>query len=123
MNISAKTKMFEKTKIALKTGKFSLIFAFRENDKRGFRFNPNSHPMNVESTGGMFIPPGITSLWTKNPLEEWDSAGNYQLIYADSHLKDHNTRKIPLTVKNPGSASSNPLYCQCQFKKKHESLI
>jgi hypothetical protein len=36
----------------------------------------------------MAIPPGITgsktmevtSLWTRNPPEEWDSAGNYKLM-------------------------------------------
>jgi hypothetical protein len=33
----AKAKIFAKRKVS----EFSLIFAFRENEKRGFRFNPN----------------------------------------------------------------------------------
>jgi hypothetical protein len=32
------------------------------------------------STGGIIIPPGIASSGMRNPPEEWDSAGNYQLI-------------------------------------------
>jgi hypothetical protein len=67
----------------------------------------NYHLMDEESTGGMVILPGITSLWTRNPPvkvlfrrelqaqpggihapEEWDSAENYQLIYADSERQD-----------------------------------
>jgi hypothetical protein len=31
----------------------------------------NYHVMDVESNGGMVIPPEITSLWTRNPLEEF----------------------------------------------------
>jgi hypothetical protein len=31
----------------------------------------------LESTGGMVIPPGTTSLWAMNLPEEWDSAMNY----------------------------------------------
>jgi hypothetical protein len=27
--------------------------------------------MDEESNAGMDIPPGITSLWMRNPLEEW----------------------------------------------------
>jgi hypothetical protein len=66
----------------------------------------NYHLMDEESTGGMVMPPGIASSWTRNPPEEKDSAGNYQLIYADS---DQNERKILRTVSIPGSAAPNPL--------------
>jgi hypothetical protein len=31
----------------------------------------NYHLMNEESTGGIVIPPGITSSKTRNPAEEW----------------------------------------------------
>jgi hypothetical protein len=37
-----------------------------------------------ESIGRMAIPQGIASSETMNPPEEWDSAGNYQLIDEES---------------------------------------
>jgi hypothetical protein len=42
----------------------------------------------------MFILLGITSSVMRNPPEDWDSAGNFLLIYADSDRKDQNARKI-----------------------------
>jgi hypothetical protein len=36
------------------------------------------------------IPPKITSSWKRNPPEEWDSAGNNQLMEVDSDLQDQN---------------------------------
>jgi hypothetical protein len=44
----------------------------------------NYHLIDEESTEGREIPPGITSSYTRNPPEEGDSTGNYQLIYSDS---------------------------------------
>jgi hypothetical protein len=32
----------------------------------------------------MVIPPGITSSWTRNPLKEYDSAGNFKFIDEES---------------------------------------
>jgi hypothetical protein len=46
-----------------------------------------------------------------------NSAGSYQLIYVDSDQWDQNERKILRKVTIPGSAASNPLYCQRQLKK------
>jgi hypothetical protein len=40
----------------------------------------NYYLMDEESTGGIIIPPGITSSGTQNPPEECDSARNYHLI-------------------------------------------
>jgi hypothetical protein len=40
--------------------------------------------IDVESTLRMGLPPGITSSGTRNPPEEGDYTGNYQLIYSDS---------------------------------------
>jgi hypothetical protein len=41
----------------------------------------------------MGILPGITTTRTRNPPEEWDFIGNYQLIYADSGQYAENARK------------------------------
>jgi hypothetical protein len=41
--------------------------------------------MDEESTRGVFILPGITSSVMKNPLEERDSAGYYQIIDEESN--------------------------------------
>jgi hypothetical protein len=35
-------------------------------------------------TGAMITLPGITSSWTRNPLEDWDSTRNYHLNYKES---------------------------------------
>jgi hypothetical protein len=43
----------------------------------------NYQLIDVESTERMGFPPGITSSGTRNPPEEYDSAGNNQLIEAD----------------------------------------
>jgi hypothetical protein len=40
--------------------------------------------IDVESTVRIGFPPGITSSGTRNPPEEKDSTGNYQLIDSDS---------------------------------------
>jgi hypothetical protein len=48
-----------------------------------------------------------------------DSAGNYQLMEADSDREDQNVRKILKAVTISGSASSNPIYCKGQLKKKN----
>jgi hypothetical protein len=40
------------------------------------------------------FPLGITSSWTMNPPKVWNSAGNHQLIDADSGRQDQNARKI-----------------------------
>jgi hypothetical protein len=42
----------------------------------------------------MDFPSGITSAGTRNPPEEWDSAGNNQFIEADSDRQDQNVQKI-----------------------------
>jgi hypothetical protein len=47
-----------------------------------------------------------------------DSAGNFQLIKADSDRQDQNGRKILKAVTILGSASSNPIYCVGQLLKK-----
>jgi hypothetical protein len=41
-----------------------------------------------------------------------DSAGNNQLIEADSDRQDQNQRKILKAVTISGSAISNPIYCE-----------
>jgi hypothetical protein len=43
-----------------------------------------------------------------------NSAGNYQLIEADSDRQDQNVRKILKAVTISESASSNPIYCEGQ---------
>jgi hypothetical protein len=40
--------------------------------------------MNEKSTSRMFILTGMIRSGMRNPLDEWDSTGNYQLIYANS---------------------------------------
>jgi hypothetical protein len=44
----------------------------------------NYQLIDVESTIRMGFPPGIISSGARNPPEEGDSTGNYQLIYSDS---------------------------------------
>jgi hypothetical protein len=56
----------------------------------------------------MGFPPGITSSGTRNPHKENDSAGNNQLMEADSDRQDKNVGKIIKAVTISGSASSNP---------------
>jgi hypothetical protein len=69
--------------------------------------------------------PGISSSGTRNPPEENDSAGNNQLMEADSHQQDQNVQKILKAVTISGSASTNPIYCEGQlfFKFKYENVI
>jgi hypothetical protein len=50
----------------------------------------NYQLIDVESTVRMGFPPGITSSGTRNPPEEYDSAGNNQLMEADSDRQDQN---------------------------------
>jgi hypothetical protein len=57
----------------------------------------------------MSFLPGITTSGTRNPPEEWDSAGNNQLMEADSDRQDKNVRKILKAVTISGSACSNPI--------------
>jgi hypothetical protein len=40
------------------------------------------------------FPLGITISWTRKPPEEWNSAGNHQLMDADSGQQHENTIKI-----------------------------
>jgi hypothetical protein len=40
--------------------------------------------MDVESTEGLVILPGITISWTRNPTDEWDFSGNYKLVDEES---------------------------------------
>jgi hypothetical protein len=65
----------------------------------------------------MGFPPGITISGTRNSPEEWDSAGNNQLMEADSVRQDQNVREIPKAVTISGSASSDPIYCEGQLLK------
>jgi hypothetical protein len=44
----------------------------------------NYQLIDVESTVRMGFLPGITRSGTRNPLEEGNSTGSYQLIYSDS---------------------------------------
>jgi hypothetical protein len=44
-----------------------------------------------------------------------DSAGNYQLMEADSDRQDQNVRKILKAVTISESASSNPISCEGQL--------
>jgi hypothetical protein len=64
-------------------------------------------PQGLESHRKNGFPPGITSSWTRNPLEEWNSAGNQQIMDADSGGQDQNARKILQTVTIPGSVVPN----------------
>jgi hypothetical protein len=59
---------------------------------------------------GMVIQPGITSSWTRNPPEESDSTGNFQLMDAYSDWQDQNARKILGTVTIQRSVTPNALY-------------
>jgi hypothetical protein len=61
------------------------------------------------------FPPGITITWTMNPPEEWISAGNLQIMNADSGQQDQNARKILRTVTIP--EFQNALYRECQLLK------
>jgi hypothetical protein len=63
----------------------------------------------------MNFPPGITTSGTRNPPEEYDSAGNNQLMKADSDRQDQNGQKILKAVTISGSASTNPIYCEGQL--------
>jgi hypothetical protein len=73
----------------------------------------------------MGFPPGITSSGTRNPPEEYDSAGNNQLMEADSDRQDQIVRKILKAVTISGSASTNPIYCEGQlfYKFKYVNVI
>jgi hypothetical protein len=75
----------------------------------------NYQLIDVESTVRMGFPPGITTSGTRNPPEEYDYAGNNQLMEADS---DQSVRKILKAVTISGSASTNPIYCEGQLFKK-----
>jgi hypothetical protein len=64
----AKAKIFAKQKfreISRKVSEFSLIFAFRENENRGFRFNPSGKSMreNLNSS--------IDLVKTVNGFQKW----------------------------------------------------
>jgi hypothetical protein len=41
----------------------------------------------------MGFPPGSTASGTRNPPKEYDSAGNNQLMEADSDQQDQNVQK------------------------------
>jgi hypothetical protein len=78
----------------------------------------------VESTVRMGFLSGMTSSGTRNPPEEYDSAGNNQLMEAVSDRQDQNVRKILKAVTISGSASTNPVYCGQLFKKfKYKNVI
>jgi hypothetical protein len=69
----------------------------------------------VESTVRMGFPPGITSSWTRNPPEEYDSARYNHLMQADSDRQDQYVRKILKAVAISGSASTNHIYCEVEL--------
>jgi hypothetical protein len=71
----------------------------------------------VESTVRMGFPPGITISGTRSPPEEYDSAGNNQLMEADSDRQDQNVRKILKAVTISGSASQILYTAKVNFKK------
>jgi hypothetical protein len=79
----------------------------------------------VESTVRMGFLPGLTRSGTRSPPEEYDSAGNNQLMEADSDRQDQNVREILKAVTISGSASRNPIYCEGQLLKKfkYENVI
>jgi hypothetical protein len=52
----------------------------------------------------MGFPPEITNSGTRNPPEEYNSAGKNQLMEADSDWQDQNMRKIRKAVTISGSA-------------------
>jgi hypothetical protein len=56
----------------------------------------------VESTVRLGFPPEITSSGTRNPPEEYDSAGNSQLMEANSDRQDQNVQKILKAVTISG---------------------
>jgi hypothetical protein len=62
--------------------------------------------------GGMCIPPGITTSWTRNPRgihkRNGYSTGNYQLI--NSVLQDKSEQKIFQRETIVGLSTPNPLY-------------
>jgi hypothetical protein len=68
----------------------------------------------------MVIPSGITSSWTKNSLEEWFCARNYQLMDLDSDRKDQNSlmQNVLWTVTLPGLVASNDLFRECELFSK-----
>jgi hypothetical protein len=71
----------------------------------------------VESTVRIGFPPGITTSGTRNPPEEYDSAGNSQLMEADSGRQDQNVQKVLKTVTISESARTNPIFCEGQLLK------
>jgi hypothetical protein len=46
---------------------------------------------------------------TRNPPQEWESAGNNQLMEADSDWQDQNAPKILKTITISGSATAIPV--------------
>jgi hypothetical protein len=71
----------------------------------------NYQLIDVEFTVRLGFPPGITRSGTRNPPEEYDSAGNNQLMETDSDWQDQNVRKILKAVTISGSSSTNPIQC------------
>jgi hypothetical protein len=73
----------------------------------------------------MGFPLGISSSGTRNPPEEYDSAGNNQLMEADLDWQDQNVQKILKAVTISGSASTNPMYCEGQlfYNFKYKNVI
>jgi hypothetical protein len=69
--------------------------------------------------------PGIASSWTRNLTEEWNSAGNHQLMDADSGWQDQNARKILRKVTIPGSSVLNFFLprMSTSFQFKYENAI
>jgi hypothetical protein len=54
----------------------------------------NYQLIDIKSNVRMGFPPGITSSGTRNPLKEYDSAGNNQLMEANSDRQDQNMQII-----------------------------
>jgi hypothetical protein len=91
----------------------------------------NYQLIDLESTVRMGFPPGITSSGTRNPPEEWDSAGNNQLkavtisgsastnlIYHDSNLFKKFKYENVIKMKNkPDAALSRSSYLFNEIKK------
>jgi hypothetical protein len=77
----------------------------------------NYQLIDEESTGKMVFPLGITSSGMKNSPEEWDTAGNNQLMEADSDRQDQNLLKILKTVSETmsGSATTTFIYYESQL--------
>jgi hypothetical protein len=106
-----------------------------ENDEStggmGFLWESQAHGRRIRWRNGISL--GITSSWTTNPPEEWDSSGNHQLMNDEStgrmgflwesqgHGRGFRSKWGKNPPKSNNSRFSNALYCECHLFLKFKS--